>query len=132
MFSLIDSAMRNRPSKTQSSGSPRKTLCCRACRSVVGVVGATRPIRETKLGWGRALVLALVVGLSLVLVGGGGRVRAAEADPGIGAALPIESRVTHHFATNAGVRLHYASLGRGPLVVLVHGFPDCWLTWTSA
>jgi len=43
--------------------------------------------------------------------------------------LDIERRVTHGFATNNGVRIHYAALGQGPLVVMVHGFPDCWLTW---
>lgn len=43
--------------------------------------------------------------------------------------LEIEKKVTHAYATNDGVRLHYARLGRGPLVVMIHGFPDCWLTW---
>lgn len=43
--------------------------------------------------------------------------------------LPIESLVTHRYATNQGVRIHFASLGTGPLVVMIHGFPDCWLTW---
>jgi len=43
--------------------------------------------------------------------------------------LPIERKVTHGYATNTGVRLHYAALGQGPLVVLIHGFPDYWLTW---
>ncbi|MBL9126034.1 MAG: alpha/beta hydrolase [Verrucomicrobiales bacterium] len=43
--------------------------------------------------------------------------------------LDIERRVAHGFATNNGVRLHTASLGAGPLVVMIHGFPDCWLTW---
>jgi len=43
--------------------------------------------------------------------------------------LAIEERVTHHYATNAGVKIHYASLGRGPLMVMIHGFPDFWLTW---
>jgi len=52
-----------------------------------------------------------------------------------GAALPesdlldIERRVSHGYATNNGVRLHYATLGDGPLMVMLHGFPDCWLTW---
>jgi pimeloyl-ACP methyl ester carboxylesterase len=27
------------------------------------------------------------------------------------------------------VKIHYASLGSGPLVVMVHGFPDFWYTW---
>jgi pimeloyl-ACP methyl ester carboxylesterase len=48
------------------------------------------------------------------------------ADSGL---LDIERRVTHGFATNNGVRIHYAALGQGPLVVMIHGFPDCWLTW---
>lgn len=43
--------------------------------------------------------------------------------------LPIERLVTRGYATNEGVRIHYASLGSGPLVVMIHGFPDCWLTW---
>lgn len=43
--------------------------------------------------------------------------------------LAIEQKVTHAFATNDGVRIHYAHLGAGPLVVMIHGFPDCWLTW---
>ena len=45
------------------------------------------------------------------------------------ALLPIETRVSHGFATNNGVRIHFASLGRGPLVVMIHGFPDYWITW---
>jgi pimeloyl-ACP methyl ester carboxylesterase len=27
------------------------------------------------------------------------------------------------------VKIHYASLGEGPLVVMIHGFPDFWYTW---
>ena len=51
--------------------------------------------------------------------------RAAE-EPAL---LDIERKVTHGYATNDGVRIHYAQLGQGPLVVMIHGFPDCWLTW---
>ena len=45
------------------------------------------------------------------------------------ALLDIERRVAHGFATNNGVRIHFAALGQGPLIVMIHGFPDCWLTW---
>lgn len=38
-------------------------------------------------------------------------------------------RVTHHFAENEGVKIHYTSIGKGPLIVLIHGFPDFWYTW---
>jgi pimeloyl-ACP methyl ester carboxylesterase len=38
--------------------------------------------------------------------------------------------VTHGYATSeAGIKIHYASLGKGPLVVMIHGFPDFWYTW---
>ncbi|RAK65581.1 alpha/beta fold hydrolase [Phenylobacterium kunshanense] len=33
-------------------------------------------------------------------------------------------------ATNGDVNIHYAVEGEGPLVVLIHGFPDYWGTWT--
>ena len=69
-----------------------------------------------------AVIAALLVGLSLLTSPG---VRAAD-DP---AMLDIERKVTHGYATNDGVRIHYAQLGQGPLVVMIHGFPDCWLTW---
>lgn len=42
----------------------------------------------------------------------------------------IFDRVKHaHAVSEAGVRIHYASLGEGPLVVMIHGFPDFWYTW---
>jgi len=34
----------------------------------------------------------------------------------------------HHFNVN-GVRLHVAEQGEGPLVLLVHGFPELWYSW---
>lgn len=45
--------------------------------------------------------------------------------------LEIERQVSHGYATNDTVRIHYAALGSGPLVVMIHGFPDCWLTWRA-
>ncbi len=46
-------------------------------------------------------------------------------------AADIESRVTHGYADSNGVKIHYASLGKGPLVVMIHGFPDYWYTWRN-
>lgn len=37
--------------------------------------------------------------------------------------------VEHRYAENQGVKLHYAALGAGPLIVMIHGFPDFWYTW---
>jgi len=33
------------------------------------------------------------------------------------------------FVDSDGVKLHFVSAGKGPLVVLLHGFPDFWYTW---
>lgn len=33
------------------------------------------------------------------------------------------------YAQSGDVRIHYVSGGAGPLVVMLHGFPDCWYTW---
>ena len=42
----------------------------------------------------------------------------------------VFDRVTHGSAVSeAGVKIHYASLGQGPLVVMIHGFPDFWYSW---
>jgi pimeloyl-ACP methyl ester carboxylesterase len=36
----------------------------------------------------------------------------------------------HRFAVvDGGVRLHYVEAGEGPLVVLLHGFPEFWWSW---
>ncbi len=44
-------------------------------------------------------------------------------------ASDIEARVEHGYANNNGVKIHYASLGKGPLIVMIHGFPDFWYSW---
>jgi pimeloyl-ACP methyl ester carboxylesterase len=36
---------------------------------------------------------------------------------------------THREAVVNGVRLHYVEQGTGPLVVLLHGFPEFWYSW---
>ena len=41
----------------------------------------------------------------------------------------VYDRVEHGYADSDGVKIHYASLGEGPLVVMIHGFPDFWYTW---
>lgn len=41
----------------------------------------------------------------------------------------IEKYVKHDYADNNGVKIHFASIGEGPLMVMIHGFPDYWYTW---
>ena len=35
----------------------------------------------------------------------------------------------HGFVNSGGVQIHYVTAGEGPLVVMLHGFPDFWFTW---
>ncbi len=35
------------------------------------------------------------------------------------------------YAQSGDVKIHYVTLGQGPLVVLIHGFPDYWYTWRA-
>ena len=41
----------------------------------------------------------------------------------------IEKRVEHAYAQSGDVKIHYASLGKGPLIIMIHGFPDYWYSW---
>ena len=34
-----------------------------------------------------------------------------------------------HYADVNGLRLHYASVGQGPLVLFLHGYPSFWYQW---
>ena len=35
----------------------------------------------------------------------------------------------HAYIAANGVRFHYATQGSGPLVLLLHGFPEHWYSW---
>lgn len=41
------------------------------------------------------------------------------------------SAITHRFVASNGLRLHLAEAGPvdGPVVLLLHGFPECWYSW---
>ncbi len=38
---------------------------------------------------------------------------------------------THGFAQSGDVKIHYVTKGEGPLLVMIHGFPDYWYTWRN-
>src|SRR5438132_12675668 len=58
-------------------------------------------------------------------------------DPGSGASGVAEqqapgllgSEVREGYAEVGDVRLHYVEAGDGPLIVLLHGFPEFWYGW---
>ena len=62
----------------------------------------------------------MMVGVMLLLVSA----QAKGATP-----TDFESSVKHDYANSNGVKIHFASAGQGPLVVMIHGFPDYWYTW---
>src|SRR5260370_40889969 len=37
--------------------------------------------------------------------------------------------VSHRYVDARGLRMHVAEAGTGPLVLLLHGFPECWYSW---
>ena len=39
------------------------------------------------------------------------------------------AEITHRFVETNGIRMHVAEQGTGPLVVLLHGFPESWYSW---
>jgi pimeloyl-ACP methyl ester carboxylesterase len=42
----------------------------------------------------------------------------------------VDSSIRHGYAQVGGVRLHYVERGSGgKLVLLLHGFPECWYSW---
>jgi pimeloyl-ACP methyl ester carboxylesterase len=43
--------------------------------------------------------------------------------------LSTAAHAADKYAVNNGVKIHYVAEGKGPLVVLIHGFPDYSATW---
>lgn len=79
----------------------------------------------------------------LLMAGGALAVGAALAEPPKAAAAessaagpeptswvdPAMPEVTRRMIEANGIRLHVAEQGEGPLVILCHGFPECWYSW---
>src|ERR1700684_2717536 len=38
-------------------------------------------------------------------------------------------KLRDEYAEVNGVRLHYVTAGKGPLIVFLHGFPEFWYEW---
>src|SRR5690348_12412456 len=81
----------------------------------------------------RVKIFTGVAGLAGLLYGAR-RTAYALPDPQVAAKAEAASRSgpwTHGYKIVNGVKLHYAEMGnRGlPLVILLHGFPECWYEW---
>ncbi|MBL9173831.1 MAG: alpha/beta hydrolase [Verrucomicrobiales bacterium] len=76
--------------------------------------GSAVPNLRARKPW-TALLAAVFIAQSVVRA-----VDPAEADLG-----------TEGYATSGDVRIHYVTQGTGPLLVLIHGFPDYWYSWRN-
>ena len=72
--------------------------------------------------------LALGAGLSALAAAAFGSAAPALAAAPAAEVLP---KFTDHYATNGGVKIHYVTAGnpKGPMVLMIHGYPDFWYTW---
>jgi epoxide hydrolase 4 len=41
----------------------------------------------------------------------------------------LEASWQHEFITTNGIKLHYVTQGEGPLMLMLHGFPEFWYSW---
>jgi pimeloyl-ACP methyl ester carboxylesterase len=55
----------------------------------------------------------------------------ADEEPPDATSVLLPGPWTHRDLSANGVRLHVAEAGRGPLVLLLHGFPQFWWTWRA-
>lgn len=49
--------------------------------------------------------------------------------PLAGGPVRLDGPWTHRDVAANGARFHIAEMGEGPLVLLLHGFPQFWWTW---
>jgi len=40
-------------------------------------------------------------------------------------------KIEHHYVELNGIRIHVARAGKGPCLVLLHGFPEFWFSWRN-
>lgn len=78
-----------------------------------------------------------LAGMAAGMAAGGGVGRAlaqeaaspvASSEGGMGA-VPGVPGVTHRTVESNGIAVHIAEAGEGPLVLLVHGYPELWFSW---
>jgi pimeloyl-ACP methyl ester carboxylesterase len=48
-----------------------------------------------------------------------------------GSPIYVDGPWSHRAVTANGTRFHIAEAGEGPLVLLLHGFPQFWWTWRA-
>jgi pimeloyl-ACP methyl ester carboxylesterase len=79
---------------------------------------------------------SLVLATSRALLAGVAAIATARLDAFAASAAPptlqppeLPAGATSHFAQINGIRLHYVAVGSGPVVILLHGWPQTWFAW---
>ncbi|MCA9435969.1 MAG: alpha/beta hydrolase [Candidatus Omnitrophica bacterium] len=75
---------------------------------------------RTTIAWEPAVVNRRTILLFGWLLTFGGQTMAREIDG-----------LEEGFADSNGVKIHYVTKGKGPLIVLIHGFPEFWYSWRN-
>jgi pimeloyl-ACP methyl ester carboxylesterase len=78
------------------------------------------PIDEERASAMRSVILAAL----LICIAGG----VAEAQE---AAEKRQPMLQHEFITVNGIKLHYAAVGQGQVILFLHGFPEFWYAWND-
>ncbi|HKP86667.1 MAG TPA: alpha/beta hydrolase [Blastocatellia bacterium] len=76
-----------------------------------------------KLGW---INLVMACGVALVI-----STTSAASHPPDKKKEGKPPMIQHKYADVNGVRLHYATTGKGKLIMFVHGFPEFWYEWKN-
>lgn len=76
----------------------------------------------------RMLVSCWVISLCSWMASGSS---AQTASPSAAGSAADDGLGQHGFATSGDQRIHYVTKGEGPLIVMIHGFPDYWYTWRN-
>jgi hypothetical protein len=76
--------------------------------------------------WGNLASGVTLGGAGLAITGHGAVAQELPSTPG---PEDVNSTITHRQIETNGISMHIAEAGTGPLVVLVHGWPEPWYSW---
>src|ERR1700754_2132499 len=101
----------------------RSSICTHPAKSKAGRKAKGKPIMKAQhIVWTRRLITG---SLALLLISVCAAARPADDKKG-------QPMIKHDYAEVNGVRLHYATAGKGKkLVIFLHGFPEFWYEWKN-
>ena len=86
-------------------------------------------MRRARLAVGPGWILLAIVACGMISASAPTAMAADGASAAARSEVDALEGAKHETVDSNGVEIHAVSLGEGPLVVLLHGFPDYWYTW---